>query len=71
MTAAISQSAPRNPSASSSNPPTKKPMPFMAFFEPVKKATHLNSCPAPSTDVALIADLEAVLVKSLARPAMP
>ena len=43
----------------------------MAFFEPVKYATHLNSCPAPWADVALMADFDAVLVKSLASPAMP
>ena len=43
----------------------------MAFFEPVNYATHLNSWPAPSADVALIADFDAVLVKSLASPAMP
>ncbi len=43
----------------------------MAFFEPVKYATHLNSWPAPSADVALMADFDAVLVKSLASPAMP
>jgi hypothetical protein len=26
-------------------PPRKKPTPFIAFLLPVKKATHLNSCP--------------------------
>ena len=45
--AAISQSAPRKPSNSSSSPPTKKPTPFIAFFEPVNHATHLNSWPEP------------------------
>ena len=43
----------------------------MAFFEPVNQATHLKSWPAPSALVALMADLEAVLVKSFASPAMP
>ena len=43
----------------------------MAFFEPVNHATHLKSWPAPSELVALIADLEAVFVKSFANPAMP
>ena len=45
---AISQSAARKPAISSSRPPTKKPMPFIAFFEPVNQATHRNSCPLPS-----------------------
>ncbi len=43
----------------------------MAFFEPVNQATHRKSCPLPSAEVALIADFEAVLVRSLATPAMP
>ena len=51
-------------------------MPFIAFFEPVNQATHLNSWPEPppsleAADVALIADFDAVLVRSLATPAMP
>ena len=49
----------------------KKPAPLVAFFEPVNQATQRNSCPAPSCDVALIALFDAVLVKSLATPAMP
>ena len=69
--AAISHSAPRKPMVSSNRPPTKKPTPFIAFFEPVNQATHLNNCPEPPSDVALIADFEAVLVMSLATPAMP
>jgi hypothetical protein len=68
---AISQSAGRKPTRSSNNPPTKKPMPFMAFFEPVNHATQRNSWPLPSAEVALMADLDAVLVTSLATPAMP
>ena len=68
---AISHSAGWKPTSSSSRPPTKKPTPFIAFFEPVNQATHLNSWPLPSADVALIADFDAVLVKSLATPAMP
>ena len=71
MSAAISHSAPRNPISWSKRPPAKKPSPFMAFFEPVNHATHLKSWPAPSALVALIADLEAVFVKSFANPAMP
>ena len=46
-------------------------MPFIAFFEPVNQATQRNSCPLPSVEVALIADFDAVLVTSLATPAMP
>ena len=46
-------------------------MAFMAFFEPVNQATQRNSWPLPSVEVALIADFEAVLVTSLAIPAMP
>jgi hypothetical protein len=56
---------------SSNRPPTKKPAPFIAFFDPVNQATHLNNCPEPPSDVALMADFEAVLVRSLATPAMP
>ncbi len=69
--AAMSQSACWKPTRSSSNPPIKKPMPFIAFFDPVNHATQRNSCPLPSAEVALIADLDAVLVTSLAMPAMP
>ena len=61
----------RKPMVSSNRPPTKKPAPFIAFLEPVNQATHLNNCPEPPSDVALIADFEAVLVMSLATPAMP
>ena len=46
-------------------------MPFIAFFEPVNQATHLKSWPEPSAAVALMADFDAVLVKSFARPAIP
>ena len=49
----------------------KKPAPLVAFFDPVNHATQRNNCPAPSCDVALIALLDAVLVRSLATPAMP
>ena len=49
----------------------KKPAPLVAFFEPVNHATQRNNCPAPSCDVALIAHFDAVLVRSLATPAMP
>ena len=57
--------------SSSSSPPTKKPKPFIAFFEPVNHATQRNSWPGAAAEVALIADFEAVLVMSLATPAMP
>ena len=48
----------------------------MAFLEPVNQATHLNSRPSAfsaraSFSATLIADLEAVLVRSLATPQMP
>jgi hypothetical protein len=43
-------------------------MPFMAFFEPVNHATQRNSWPLPSAEVALMADLDAVLVTSLLDP---
>src|SRR5665213_4159757 len=69
--AAMSQRAGRNPTISSRKPPAKKPKPFIAFFEPVNHATQRKSCPAPPSEVALIADLEAVLVMSLATPEMP
>src|SRR5262249_37859298 len=68
---AISQRADRKPTSSSNAPPRKKPKPFMAFFDPVNHATQRNNCPAPPSEVALIADFEAVLVMSLATPEMP
>ncbi len=68
---AIAQSAGLKPMTSRSRPPTKKPTPFIAFFDPVNQATHRKSWPLPSDEVALIADLEAVLVRSLATPATP
>src|SRR5271166_1278261 len=68
---AISHKAPGKPIVSSRRPPTKKPMPFIAFLEPVNQATHLKSWPEPPSDVALIADFDAVLVMSFATPAMP
>ena len=37
----------------------------------MNQATHLNDWPFPPSDVALIADFEAVLVMSLATPEMP
>src|SRR5690606_2277629 len=58
-------------------PPRKKPMPFMAFLLPVNQATHLKSWllePPPSCACALVtlmADLLAVLVRSLATPQTP
>ena len=55
----------------SRRPPTKKPAPFIAFFEPVNQATQRNNCPSRPREVALIADFDAVLVRSLATPAMP
>src|SRR5579872_1397773 len=66
---AISHSAGLKPSVSSRRPPRKKPTPFMAFFEPVKYATHRKSWPLPAAEVALMADFDAVFVKSLASPA--
>ena len=69
--AAIAHRAERKPMISSSSPPRKKPTPFIAFFDPVNHATHLKSCPLPSALVALIADFDAVLVRSFATPAIP
>ena len=72
---AMAHSAWANPSASSNKPPKKKPTPFMAFLLPVNQATHLNNWPAPCSlacaAVTLMADLLAVLVRSLATPQMP
>jgi hypothetical protein len=65
------------PSVCSSTPPRKKPTPFMAFLLPVNQATHLNSWLLPPSSalacacVTLMADLLAVLVRSLATPQMP
>ena len=69
--AAMIHNAAWKPTACSSSPPRKKPTPFIAFLLPVKKATHLNSWPEASPAVALMADLLAVLVRSLATPQMP
>ena len=47
----------------------KKPTPFSAFLEPVRRATHLNSAPSsPSGTTTLIALLALILVRSLAIP---
>ncbi len=59
------------PTVVSSSPPTKKPIPLVAFLDPVNQATQRNSWLLPSTEVILMADLEAVLVMSLATPATP
>src|SRR5262249_4410673 len=70
-TPAMSHKALRKPRVSNRRPPTKKPKPFMAFLDPVNQATHRNNWPEPPSDVALIADFEAVLVRSFATPAIP
>src|SRR5215469_2194735 len=44
--AAIATSEPTKPSAVSRAAPMKKPAPLSAFFEPVRRATHLNSAPS-------------------------
>ena len=66
---AISQSPSRKPIVVNITPPRKNPTPFMAFFEPVNQATQRKR-PSPSSILTtLMADFEAVLVMSLARPA--
>jgi hypothetical protein len=67
----MAHSAAWKPSVCSSTPPRKKPTPFMAFLLPVKNATHLKSLPEALPAVSLMADLLAVLVRSLATPQMP
>ena len=66
---AITDNAPRKPSTDSRNPPTKKPAPFSAFFDPVSTATHLKrpeSSPfGTSTFTALFA---LIFVRSFAIP---
>ena len=42
--AAIQPTAALNPNSVSRTPPRKKPTPLSAFFDPVRIATHLNSC---------------------------
>ena len=69
--AAIAHSEALKPSWSSSSPPRKKPTPFIAFLLPVNHATHLKSCPEAWPAVSLMADLLAVLVRSLATPHTP
>ena len=69
--AAISHRAGRKPAISRRKPPAKKPRPFIAFFDPVNHATQRNNCPASPSEIALMADLDAVLVRSLATPAIP
>src|SRR5476651_850364 len=67
--AAIAASAPRNPSVDSSTPPTKNPAPLSAFFDPVRKATHLNSLESsPVGTSTLIALLALIFVRSFAIP---
>ena len=54
------------------NPPKKKPIPFIEFLEPVNQDTNLNRFPLESvSEETLIADLDAVLVRSLAIPQIP
>jgi len=65
------QSAGAKPAASSRKPPRKKPRPFIAFFEPVNQATQRNNCPAFWVAVSLMADFDAVLVRSFATPQTP
>ena len=43
--AAIDHSDTTKPRVDSITPPSIKPRPFRAFFEPVSKATHLNNRP--------------------------
>jgi len=45
--AAIAPTAALKPIVVSSRPPRKKPTPLSAFLEPVRIATHLNSCASP------------------------
>ena len=45
--AAIQPTAALKPKAVSSTPPRKKPTPLRAFLDPVRIATHLNSCCCP------------------------
>src|SRR3990167_9097161 len=74
---AMAQSECWKPSACSNTPPRKKPKPFMAFLLPVNQATHLKSwllswsSALACACVILMADLLAVLVRSLATPQMP
>ena len=57
------------PTSVSSRPPTKKPTPLSAFFEPVRIATHRNrASDAPSGTTSLTALLELIFVRSLAMP---
>jgi len=67
----MARSAPAKPSASSSRPPRKKPNPFIAFLLPVNQATQRNSRPEAPPATTLMADLLAVLVRSLATPQTP
>ena len=43
----------------------------MAFFDPVNQAIQRNKLPEPAVAVSLIADFDAVLVRSLATPDTP
>src|SRR5215469_511180 len=64
--AAIAASEPTKPSAVSRAAPMKNPAPLSAFFEPVSRATHLNSAPSsPSGTTTLIALLALIFVRSL------
>ena len=62
-------SAGRKPVSVSSRPPTKKPTPFRAFFEPVRIATQRKSAAGASAGTtSLTALFELILVRSLAMP---
>ena len=51
--------------------PTKNPKPFMAFFEPVKRVTHLNNVLVLSEERSFIDLFALVFTKSFAIPETP
>ena len=67
----MAHNAGRKPTSPSRLPPRKKPAPLMAFLDPVNHATQRNRVPDAAAAVSLIADFEAVLVRSLATPDKP
>ena len=65
---AMAKTAPLKPSHDSNTAPRKKPAPFRAFFEPVKKATMRYRPPCASLAMVFIELFALILLRSLAIP---
>ena len=71
ITKAIKINDAKNPNIANKAQPTRNPKPLTAFFEPVNTATHLNNPSLLFGARIFTADLDDILVKSLAIPLKP